>query len=99
MEYTSGEKVYILKKSTGDSLDRVLERRITVGYEKEPIVYNGLKLTVLVGYYNYKKRSSERHVISYVYPVLSGDFYIEGDFITKNNLNKMFVIPEEMWEF
>ena len=97
-KYTRGEKVYILKKSYGDTLDDIFNRAHSVNYERERIEYNGIKLNVLVGYYSYLKNDFKRHVISYVYSLDGGDFYLEGDFISEFELNQIFVIPDEMWE-
>lgn len=94
-KYSHGQKVYMILKSTGDPFSYVRINRVKMKFKK--IVYNGVKYNAAVGYYNYM-RENYTHVISYVYPISGGDFYLEGDFITEEDL-KMYkiVIPDEMF--
>jgi len=96
MEYTSGEKVYIISKSYGYSYKHVIKFKKRINFKD--ITYKGIRYKAIVGYYHYHK-DGIRHVISYANPVNAGDYYLECDFVTEKELNnKLINIPDEMFE-
>ena len=57
MKYVKGEKVYMLKKSIGDSIDRIKRRTYTLHNTPttEKIIYKNKEYLAYVGYYNYQR--------------------------------------------
>jgi hypothetical protein len=91
MTIAVSEKVYILSKSYGDSLDSARDRQQRCGrYHSEMITVNGENRIAMIGYYTGKSKYSYRNVfvIDYRRPALSGDYYERQDFLTESDLSR-----------
>jgi hypothetical protein len=103
MTIAVNEKVYILSKSYGDSLDSARDRQQRCGrYHSEMITVNGENRIAMIGYYTGKSKymaSDTRisshdinypdiFVIDYGRPALSGDYYERQDFLTESDLSR-----------
>jgi hypothetical protein len=105
------EKVYIISKSYGDSLQQAANRQKGYGtYHTEMINVDGKNLIAMVGFFN--QSASKRHcscanhqppifILDYHTPVDSGDFYYRCDFLTESDLKiKSFnmVLEDSLFE-
>ena len=89
-----GDKVYLMSKSAGTSMDIVKKRSV---YNTETIMYNDRVFkNLIVGYFI--RPESAHLVICYNKELYGGDYYKRSDLVTEKELSLVHNLPEYLFD-